>query len=51
MTFQDYGIGNFPLNENETGNNLLDVFSPPVKDDAILSSKFTEVRLLTVLDR
>ena len=31
MAFQDYGVGNLPLNENEGNSNLLDVFTLPVK--------------------
>ena len=51
MSFKDYGVGNFPLSENETGCELLDIFKPPMRSNAIISSKFTEIRLLTVLER
>ena len=51
MSFQDYGVGNFPLSENETGCEQLDIFTPPMRSNAIISSKFTEIRLLTVLER
>ena len=51
MAFQDYGVGNLPLTENELTSDQLDIFAAPIKNNAILSSKFTEIRLLTVLER
>ena len=51
MSFQDYGVGNFPLSENEMAIEQLDIFTPPMSSTAIISSKFTEIRLLPVLER
>ena len=51
MAFQDYGVGNLPLTENELPSDQLDIFTAPIKNNAIISSKFTEIRLLTVLER
>ena len=51
MSFQDYGVGNFPLSENEMAIEQLDIFTPPMSSTAMISSKFTEIRLLPVLER
>ena len=50
MAFQDYGVGNLPLTENELPSDQLDIFTPPIKNNAIISSKFSEIRIFKNLN-
>ena len=50
MVFQDYGVGILPLTENELPGDHLDILTAPVRNNALISSKFKEIRLLTVFE-